>query len=197
MDQFILPLTAIFPFILTVFWIVVLFTYVRGKTSRTVLLLTGVLLVALDIILRVSARKMLLVGQGTGNGFSTYLLETRFYEEQLTRLAQYFFASAIAALVLWLLLMLFLRFSPRVFYDSTEAGMLALGALVSGWPAVFIFLAVVFLLVACAAVVHILFSRRTLRDRFVIGPMVPVAAIVAMWLGNTLVQLTGLDAIRF
>ncbi|MFA6512311.1 MAG: hypothetical protein WCV86_04280 [Patescibacteria group bacterium] len=191
-------LAVITPIFFSLYWLLLFFRMVRvGSKTQSVYLLSGVVLYGLSIIVVFAARAGIIQENASRGQLGTYLLETSFYSDSLVRLVPQYLAAVIGAAVLWLFLLGLRKISRRNFYDSQEAGMIAVGALMAGWPGVFVFLALLFFLVLLAGVMHVLLKQSQTSDRFVIGPMIPVAAIAVIWLGTLLLHVTGLDVIRF
>lgn len=65
-----------------------------------------------------------------------------------------------------------------------------------GWPAVFIFLGLVFILAVLWMLVLVLLRRRTLQDRLEVAPAIVPAAVITFLLRTDLLAWTGLAVIR-
>jgi hypothetical protein len=62
---------------------------------------------------------------------------------------------------------------------------------------VFPFLLLLFALVFIIGIAHVALAGAGRQSRFVVEPIIPWAAVLAILLGNRLVSLIGLDVIRF
>lgn len=196
--DFPLFLASLLPIFYSLYWLALFLRIIRkGQSPGAFALLGGLVLYAIGIILTFASREALITENATQSPLGEYLLSTSFFADSLERYAVQFLAAAASALILWLVLLGLRRISQRNFYDVREAGMVAVAALIAGWPGVFVFLALLFIVVLLGGVIRILIGKGTIADRFIIGPMIPVAAIGVVWFGNYLVGLVGLEVIRF
>lgn len=191
-------LATVTPILFSLYWLFVFVRMIRsGNGPGQVALLVGIFLYGLSIFVIFAAREERILENAARSALGEYLLKTSFFSGLLERLAPQYLAAVVSALTLWLGLLGIMVWSRQRFYDASEAGMVAIGALMAGWPGVFVFLALLFLLVFIVGIAHVLLARRRTNDRFAIGPMIPVAAILTIWLGTAAVNLTGLFTIRF
>ncbi len=104
----------------------------------------------------------------------------------------------VAALLLfWFLRRFFLVRHQGNFLDHADAALLTIGAGAVGWPSIFPFLAIVFILSVVFMIVLVIIRRRSVTDRLVITPaIIPAAIIVLIWQG-WLLTITHLIKIGF
>lgn len=81
--------------------------------------------------------------------------------------------------------------------DGVDIALLVLGAAAVGWPAVFIFLVLVFAVTVIGMLILVLLRRRAITDRFVITPFILPAAILTLLFHAWLLRLTHLGRIGF
>lgn len=102
-----------------------------------------------------------------------------------------------AVLLFSLLYFFFLYKKNETFLDKNDVMIIVLGAAAVGWPAVFVFLALVFVLSVLAMLALVVLKKKTLADRLVITPYIIPAAVLTLIFGNYLLQITHLNVIRF
>lgn len=80
---------------------------------------------------------------------------------------------------------------------SRDSRLIGLGALMVGWPNVFVFLALTFVAAAIAMSFLLATKRKQPDDRIRVLPYVAIGAILTLWLGPWIAHVTGLETIRF
>lgn len=119
------------------------------------------------------------------------------YKSSVDRLGSYWLASFGFATVLTLLFVWLWRAKRGMVIDGADITLLTLGMLTVQWPNMLIMLLLLFVLVLLMQIVLVAFKKRTINDRLIITPAIPLAVILTFLYGNYLAQLTGLGVIRF
>jgi hypothetical protein len=65
------------------------------------------------------------------------------------------------------------------------------------WPNMLVFLILVFVFILLVNLLLISLRRRTLQDRIIITPAIPLAVVVTLIFGQFIASWVGLDVIRF
>jgi hypothetical protein len=132
-------------------------------------------------------------------GLSKYFLPpySNHYYQLIQRVITDYLVAILTGLGTGLIFCGLMKITRGLVLDIQDAGLLVFGSLISSWPEVFIFLFFVFALVVIVNLFLIIIRKRTVNDRFIITPFIPVAIILTIFLGSYLSQLTGLFKIRF
>jgi hypothetical protein len=122
--------------------------------------------------------------------YSNYYLNL--LEKSITGYAVRLLTGLAVGFLFWFLV----RLTKGLVLDIQDVGLLVFGSLIAGWPDVFIFLFFVFVPVVLCNLFLIIIRKKTVHDRFIITPFIPVAIIITIFFGGYLSQLTGLFNIR-
>lgn len=123
---------------------------------------------------------------------SQYVFETR-----TDRLLTHWLASIGFALVMTLLFVWLWRAKRGLVVDGADVTLLALGMVMAQWPNMLILLLMIFALVVVIQIVLVALKKRTINDRLIITPAIPLAVIITILFGGYLAAVSGLAVIRF
>jgi hypothetical protein len=130
-----------------------------------------------------------------GTAYST--VNDYFYNTAISVYVSEFFGTLLFTIILGGLTFLLWRWRGGILVDGADIAFLILGMLSSGWPNMFIFLLTVFLMILVINLLLVAFRKRSIKDRFIISPAIPAAAILTILFGGYISALIGLDVIRF
>ena len=173
-------------------WLI--FEYLRKKEikKRTVYFCLIAFLAVLAINLFTDS--LLLYKNYQAGDFTKYYLPpySNFYYLKIERIITSSLVNILTGLVVGIIFWLIMKITRGLLLDKQEVGLLVFGALIVGWPNAFIFLFFVFALVVVCNLLLIIIRRKSVNDRFIITPFIPVAIILTILLGNYLSHLTNL-----
>lgn len=107
------------------------------------------------------------------------------------------FGWLTAAILGYLLILIFIRRLRGAFIDRDDILLIIIATSAVGWPSVFIFLGLCFVLSVSALILLVLLKKRHLTERLVITPYIIPAALLALLLQSWLLRTTSLWRLQF
>lgn len=179
-------------------WLATGFFLVRKLTlTKKLMIILGVCLAVIflgDIGIKIILlyQNYLLNQEGPYQNIVFYFLKTG-----ISRIGSSVLASLLISLFFTGAFVTLLRWKRGHVIDGQDVFLLSLGMFTVQWPNLLIFLLLVFVLVLLIQVVLVAVKKRTVSDRLIITPAIPVAVILTLLFGNQIAVWTGLNVIRF
>lgn len=187
-----------FPQILYSLWWLFIFCFYLLKKEKSLRFLKLSLLVFLLVTLSGLVNRALEIYLSYHNSiFSDLLSHTDFYWIKVTQLIVTTSISAGLALVFSFFIFLFIKKTRQEILDAVDGFLISFGLLVLGWPNFLLFLFLLILLTILGSIISVLAKKKSLNDRFVITPYIPLAFLAILWFGSYLATITTLYKIRF
>ncbi len=117
---------------------------------------------------------------------------------QIFTMVQPLLAGWIAAGIIGLLgYYFFIRRGHEQLFDRRDLWLVVIGCAIVGWPAIFVFLASIFVCSVLVMLFLVIIRKKSMTDRLVVTPCILPAAIITILIGPFVLPLTHLDVIRF
>lgn len=186
------------PLVLYSLWWLFIFCFYLLKKQKSFKFLKLSLLVFLLVTLLSLVSQALEIYLSYHNSiFSDLLSRTDFYWIKVTRLIVTTSISAGLALFFSFFIFLFIKKTDQEVLDAFDGFLISFGLLVLGWPNFLLFLLLLILLAVLGSLIAVIAKKKSLNDRFVITPYIPLAFLAILWFGPYLASLTTLSKIRF
>ena len=187
------------PLILYSLWWLLIFCFYLLKKEKSLKFLKFSLLVFLLVTLLGLASQALEIYLSYHNSSLKFLLPSHsdFYWTKVTQLIVSANISAVLALIFSFFIFLFIKKTRQEILDAFDGFLISFSLLVLGWPNFLLFLFILILLTVLGSIVSVIAKKKSINERFVITPYIPLAFLLVLWFGSSLATITTLYKIRF